>query len=139
MRADLVPDALWERVAPLLPPAPERRHRHPGRLRVPDRAALTGVMYVLRTGAAWRDVPSEAVGCSGVTAWRRLRDPGSILALRSSVFPLSSLLTALSSESRPRAESEAAACSASDTALRASDRTFSISARDCSSCAASFT
>ncbi len=59
---------------PLLPPAPERRHRYPGRLRVPDRAALAGVMYVLRTGVAWRDVPAETVGCSGVTAWRRLRD-----------------------------------------------------------------
>ncbi|MGI5359083.1 IS5 family transposase [Streptomyces sp. CA-252508] len=72
MRADLVPDDLWERMAPLLPPAPERRHRHAGRLRVPDRAAFAGVMYVLRTGVAWRDVPAEAVGCSGVTAWRRL-------------------------------------------------------------------
>src|ERR1700753_4292538 len=28
-------------------------------------------MYVLRTGVAWRDVPAETVGCSGVTAWRR--------------------------------------------------------------------
>ncbi|GGT57732.1 hypothetical protein GCM10010271_71710 [Streptomyces kurssanovii] len=74
MRADLVPDDLWERVAPLLPPAPERRHHHPGRLRVPDRAALAGIMYVLRTGVAWRDVPAETVGCSGATAWRRLRD-----------------------------------------------------------------
>ncbi|WP_432445260.1 IS5 family transposase [Streptomyces malaysiensis] len=74
MGADLVPDDLWERVAPLLPPAPEQRHRYPGRLRVPDRAALAGVMYVLRTGVAWRDVPAEMVGCSGVTAWRRLRD-----------------------------------------------------------------
>lgn len=74
MRADLVPDDLWERVAPLLPPAPERRRRYPGRLRVPDRAALAGVMFVLRTGVAWRDVPAETVGCSGVTAWRRLRD-----------------------------------------------------------------
>ncbi|WP_437035261.1 transposase [Streptomyces sp. enrichment culture] len=68
MRADLVPDDLWERVAPLLPPAPERRRRHPGRLRIPDRIALAGVMYVLRTGVAWRDVPAEAVGSSGVTA-----------------------------------------------------------------------
>jgi transposase len=31
-------------------------------------------MYVLRTGIAWRDVPAGTVGCSGVTAWRRLRD-----------------------------------------------------------------
>nr|AHE38693.1 Transposase [Streptomyces sp. FR1] len=74
MRADLVPDDLWERVAPLLPLAPERRRRYPGRLRVPDRAALAGVMYVLRTGVAWRDVPAETVGCAGATAWRRLRD-----------------------------------------------------------------
>jgi transposase len=29
---------------------------------------------VLRKGVSWRDVPSELVGCSGVTAWRRLRD-----------------------------------------------------------------
>ncbi|GHB02673.1 hypothetical protein GCM10010392_31920 [Streptomyces clavifer] len=74
MRTDLVSDGLWERVAPLLPPAPERRRRHPGRLRVPDRAALAGILYVLRTGVTWRDVPVETVGCSGVTAWRRLRD-----------------------------------------------------------------
>lgn len=74
MRTDLVPDDLWEQVAPLLPAAPERRHRFPGRLRVPDRTALAAVLYVLRTGVAWRDVPAETVGCSGVTAWRRLRD-----------------------------------------------------------------
>jgi transposase len=35
---------------------------------------LAGVLYVLRTGVAWRDVPAAVVGCSGVTAWRRLRD-----------------------------------------------------------------
>lgn len=74
VRTDLAPDDLGERVAPLLPPAPRRHHRFPGRLRVPDRAALAGVMYVLRTGVAWRDVPAETAGCSGVTAWRRLRD-----------------------------------------------------------------
>jgi hypothetical protein len=43
VRVDLVPDDLWERLAPLLPPAPERRRRrHPGRLRLPDRTALAG-------------------------------------------------------------------------------------------------
>ncbi|MGW1246790.1 transposase [Streptomyces sp. NPDC002535] len=73
VRADLVPDDLWERVAPLLPPPPERRRRYPGRLRVPDWAALAGALVVLRTGVAWRDVPADTVGCSGVTAWRRLR------------------------------------------------------------------
>ncbi len=46
----------------------------PGRRRVPDRTALVGVLHALRTGVAWRDVPAESVGCSVVTAWRRLRD-----------------------------------------------------------------
>lgn len=36
--------------------------------------ALAGIVYVLRKGVAWRDVPTQVVGCSGVTAWRRLRD-----------------------------------------------------------------
>ncbi|MDQ0955745.1 transposase [Streptomyces phaeochromogenes] len=39
-----------------------------------DRAALRGIVYVLCKGVSWRDVPAEQVGCSGVTAWRRLRD-----------------------------------------------------------------
>ncbi len=40
----------------------------------PRPSGTRGVMYVLRTGVAWRDVPAETVGCSGVMAWRRLRD-----------------------------------------------------------------
>ncbi|WP_106974220.1 IS5 family transposase [Kitasatospora phosalacinea] len=74
MPDDLVPDDLWERVAPLLPPRPPRRPRYPGRLPTDDRAALRGIMYVLCKGVSWRDVPAERTGCSGVTAWRRLRD-----------------------------------------------------------------
>lgn len=50
------------------------RGRHTGRHRIPDRTALAGIIYVLRTGVAWRDAPRQLVGCSGVTAWRRLRD-----------------------------------------------------------------
>ncbi|GGT14476.1 hypothetical protein GCM10010240_54800 [Streptomyces griseoviridis] len=71
---DLVSDDLWERVAPLLPPRPLRRRRYPGRLPVDDRAALRGIVYVLRTGVTWTDVPTETIGCSRVTCWRRLRD-----------------------------------------------------------------
>jgi transposase len=41
---------------------------------VDDRAALRGIVYVLCKSVSWRDVPAEQVGCSGVTAWRRLRD-----------------------------------------------------------------
>jgi transposase len=41
---------------------------------VDDRPALRGIVYMLRKGASWADVPTERTSCSGVTAWRRLRD-----------------------------------------------------------------
>jgi transposase len=71
---DLVPDSLWERVAPRLPARPPRRHRFPGRRPVDDRAALAGIVFVLKTGIAWKHLPSAVVGCSGITCWRRVRD-----------------------------------------------------------------
>jgi len=41
---------------------------------VPDRAALAGIVFVLKLGIPWRMLPPE-MGCgSGVTCWRRLRD-----------------------------------------------------------------
>ena len=48
MNAPLVPDALWEAIEPLLPIEPPRPKG--GRPRVPDRAALAGIVFVLRTG-----------------------------------------------------------------------------------------
>src|SRR4051794_21258626 len=72
MPQTLVSDGLWAEVAPLLPPVPGRPRG--GRPRVPDRAALCGIIFVLRTGIPWRMLPL-AMGCSsGVTCWRRLRD-----------------------------------------------------------------
>ena len=70
----LVPDGLWKQVAPLLPPPKPRRHRYPGRRRIEDRPALTGIVFVLTTGISWTQLPTSLVGCSGVTCWRRLRD-----------------------------------------------------------------
>ncbi|WP_443066188.1 transposase [Streptomyces sp. NBC_01262] len=61
VRADLVPDDLWDRVAPLLPPVPERRRRTPDTCAF-RRAALAGVLYALRTGVTWRDVPRRPRG-----------------------------------------------------------------------------
>jgi transposase len=71
---ELVPDGLWERVAPLLPPPKPRRSRYPGRRPIDDRAALAGIVFVLKTGIAWNQLPTALLGCSGVTCWRRLRD-----------------------------------------------------------------
>ena len=74
MIEELVPDGLWERIAPLLPPPKPRRHRYPGRRPIDDRTALAGVVFVLKTGITWNQLPTALVGCSGVTCWRRLRD-----------------------------------------------------------------
>ena len=68
----LVPDDLWEAIGPLLPKEPPKPKG--GRPRNPDRAALGGIIFVLRTGCPWRLLPKE-LGCgSGTTCWRRLRD-----------------------------------------------------------------
>ena len=72
MAKPLVSDELWETIEPLLPPEPPKPKG--GRPRVPDRAALTGIIFVLRSGIPWELLPQE-MGCgSGVTCWRRLRD-----------------------------------------------------------------
>jgi len=72
MARPLLPDGLWAEIAPLLPPEPAKPKG--GRPRRSDRAALTGILFVLRSGTPWELLPRE-MGCgSGMTCWRRLRD-----------------------------------------------------------------
>ena len=72
MSQRLIDDALWRRIESLLPKPPRRRWKAMGRPRVPDRAALTGILFVLRSGLPWQMLPKE-MGCgSGSTCWRRL-------------------------------------------------------------------
>jgi len=52
-----VSDALWERVAPLVPPAPS--HAKGGRPRVPDRPIFAALIHLLRTGEQWNALPKE--------------------------------------------------------------------------------
>jgi transposase len=68
-----IDDELWAEIEPLIP-VRERRRRYPGRKALPDRLALNGILHVLHTGIAWRDLPQEYGYGSGVTCWRRLRD-----------------------------------------------------------------
>lgn len=68
----LIDDEMWAVIETLLP----KHQSHPkgGRPFVDDRAALTGIVFVLRSGIPWSMLPLE-LGCgSGVTCWRRLRD-----------------------------------------------------------------
>ena len=72
MSKQLVSDELWEMIEPLLPKEPLKPNG--GRPRVPDRAVLSGIIFVLRSGIPWEMLPLE-MGCgSGITCWRRLRD-----------------------------------------------------------------
>jgi transposase len=72
MTKPLITDDLWKMVEPLLPleqPKPKG-----GRPRLSNRAVLTGILFVLKTGIPWEMLPPE-MGCgSGMTCWRRLRD-----------------------------------------------------------------
>ena len=66
-----IPDVLWEKIAPLLPPPPP----HPlgcHRPRVPNRAAMEAIFFVLRTGCQWNALSATGI-CSSSSAHRRLR------------------------------------------------------------------
>ena len=72
MAKPLLTDELWNVIEPLLPPEPP--YTKGGSPRVSNRAALTGILFVLRTGIPWEMLPQE-MGCgSGMSCWRRLRD-----------------------------------------------------------------
>jgi len=73
MAKPILDDKLWKIIEPLLPKK-RRRFRYPGRKPIPNRAALTGILFVLKTGIPWEYLPKE-MGCgSGMTCWRRLKD-----------------------------------------------------------------
>ena|SRR6185312_2998076 len=60
-------DEQWQRIARLLP-----KYKSRGRPFVDNRRVLEGILWVLRSGARWRDLPREYPSAS--TCWRRLRD-----------------------------------------------------------------
>ena len=73
MAKPLLDDELWKIIEPLIPKK-KRRFKYPGRKPISNRAALTGILFVLKTGIGWEDLPKE-MGCgSGMTCWRCLRD-----------------------------------------------------------------
>ena len=77
MAKNLTPDLtdeLWQAIEPHLPPRPAYRPKggHPW---CDDRAALRGILYLLREGCKWQSIPSRALDApSGSTYWRRFRE-----------------------------------------------------------------
>ena len=68
----LLPDALWDEMAPLIP-----RHatKHPlgcHRPRVPDRQVMNAIFFVLKTGCQWNALNETSI-CSSSTAHRRFQ------------------------------------------------------------------
>ncbi len=57
MGKPIIDDQLRKLIEPLLPPAKPRRFKYPDREPVPNRAALAGILFVLKTGIRWRDLP----------------------------------------------------------------------------------
>lgn len=63
-------DAQWARIERLLPRV--KSSPHGGRRRIDDREVMKGILWVLRSGARWKDLPHEYP--SATTCWRRLRE-----------------------------------------------------------------
>jgi transposase len=68
----LLPDELWQRIKPLLPPAPARPRGGVPR-RVPDRNCVAALIFMAPTSTPWNLLPARELGCgSATTCWRRL-------------------------------------------------------------------
>ena len=68
MRRNDLTEAQWRRLEPLLPPERPRT----GRPNHSHRTILNGILWVLRTGAPWRDLP-ERYGAVGTVSSRFYR------------------------------------------------------------------
>jgi transposase len=67
----LLPDALWQRIQPLLPGPPPRPRGGVPR-RVPDRNCVAALVFMARTSTPWSLLPVQELGCgSATTCWRR--------------------------------------------------------------------
>jgi transposase len=71
----LLPDPLWQRIQPLLPPPPPSRARGGALRTVSDRACMAAIVFMARTSTPWALLPVGEFGCGSVTScWRRLAE-----------------------------------------------------------------
>jgi transposase len=69
MHKSLLSETQWQKIEPLLP-KPKRRGR--GRPPKNNRQVFAGILWILKTGARWRDLPND-FGVSPTVCWKRLR------------------------------------------------------------------
>jgi transposase len=55
----LLTDAQWARLAPLLPPQQPKTGSRGGRPNKDHQLVVEGMLWILRTGAPWRDLPKD--------------------------------------------------------------------------------
>jgi transposase len=85
MRRRELSDAQYARLEPLLPEP--RHHGKAGRPWSPHRAVVNGILWVLRTGAPWRDLPERYGRWNSVyTRFKRWRGDGTWARLSSHVL-----------------------------------------------------
>lgn len=66
-------DELWAQIAPLIPKPIDRHPLGCHRPRVPDRAAMEAILFVLRTGCQWNALNATGI-CTSSSAHRRFTE-----------------------------------------------------------------
>ena len=86
MTTRLVPDDLWAAIEPLFPQ--HQQSPKGGRKPIDNRTVFTSIVFLLKTGIGWRDLPIE-LGASSRTVRRRLKawtDQGLWTAIAAKLF-----------------------------------------------------
>ena len=68
MAKPFLTDEQWTRIEPLLPKLKRRKRGRPPK---DNRHVFEGILWILKTGARWRDLPKD-FGVSSSVCWKRV-------------------------------------------------------------------
>ena len=72
MAKPILTEEQWKKIEPLLPQPKSSKRRKRGRPPKDNRQVLEGILWILKTGARWRDLPKD-FGVSSSVCWKRLQ------------------------------------------------------------------